>query len=348
MMRIKAFGLILTCLAIGLSACVKNEVSFTARSDMDNKGNIGRKGSLEIRISGDRDISEDSLKLTQFYNENYIVPDESLFDYSLSYGDSTLAVSWKGDIARENMPVSDYVHKSREGSAAINSISVIERNRWIFRDISYTETFSDPVDSTRYFPLIRQQLSKASGSILDDKALKGIGNREGAEKLLGNIETVAGIDLFKKILENPAAYDTVSSIYDDQIYMVSDSLAGFAGVKQNPDSLNRLIHDVYDAAWDTLLSDYPGLFGSFAFDDINIHDFRIEVVAPGCIIKSNSDTTISGAQVWSFNRLDFFARHYTIEMVARNWQWFNIAITVIAIAIILFVILGPVRKSRAE
>ena len=257
-----------------------------------------------------------------------------------------MTVSWAGMITPERMPVSDYIHKSKEGSTAINSVSISIKNRWIYKDIIYTETFSDPVDTVKYFPMIRSQLSRASEFVLKQDALRGVRDRDGAVGLLKGLETEAGLDLFRAILADPARLDTISVIYDDRISIISDSLAGFEGVKQNPDSLDRLLHDVYDAAWDTLFSDHPGLFGSFALDDMDVHNFRVEVAAPGCLINSNSDTTINGISAWSFNRMDFFARDYTIEIISRQWRWFNVVITLLAIAIVLFFILRPVRRAR--
>jgi|GEM_PF-3042686 len=348
MNRVKVIVVLLTCIAVGSVSCVKHETLFSARSDINGDGSINRKGSMEILVSGDRDVSEDSLNAAQFYSENYVVPDESLFDISHDFRDSLLIISWEGRIDAEDIQVSDYIHKSKEGATAINDISITLRNRWVFKDIIYTETFSDPVDTVKYFPMIRTRLSGASEFILKHNALKGIRDYDGADKLLNRLETKAGLDLFKGILADPAQFDTLSEMYDDHISMVADSLAGFAGVKQNPDSLNRLIHNIYDAAWDTLLSDYPGLFGSFALDDFDVHNFRIEVAAPGCLISSNSDTTIDGVSAWSFNRMDFFARDYSIEMVTRQWRWLNVAITVLAIAAILFFILRPIRRKRID
>jgi len=347
MIKIKGIVVLLTCFAIGFISCVKHEVLFTAHSDISDDGTINRKGSMEIRVSGDRDVSEDSLKAAQFYYENYVLPDENLFAISRSFKDSLLIVSWEGRINIEDVPVSDYIHKSKDGPTAINNISVTVRNRWVFKDIIYRETFSDPIDTAKYFPMIRSRLSEASEFIINHDALSGIRDYDGANKLLDRIEVKAGLDLFRGILADPAQFDTLSAIYDEHISIVADSLAGFAGVKQNPDSLGTLIHDVYDAVWDTLLSDHPGLLGSFALDDINVHNFIVEVTAPGCLISSNSDTTVNSVSTWSFNRMDFFARNYTIEIVARQWRWLNVAGTVFVIAVILFFILRPIRRERA-
>jgi hypothetical protein len=164
---------------------------------------------------------------------------------------------------------------------------------------------------------------------------------------LKEIETEGGIDLFRGIIAEPGNFDSLSGVYDRKITEAADSLAGFRGIKENPDSLGRIIHDVYDAAWDTLLSDHPGLFGSFSVDDIDIHNFMIEVTAPGCLIGANCDSTVNKASIWSFNRMDFFAREYALELTARRWLWWNVAISVVVIALALFLLIRPWRRKKA-
>ena len=346
MNRARILAYFFVIMSLGALSCVKHDVSFSARSEIGKDGSIERTGSIEIRISGERDASQDSLAMEVFYADNYIVPDWNYFDVTSDYHDSVHVISWKGIISPDSLPISDYIHKSKDGPMAVNTISVERKNRWIYSDLLYSETYSDPVDTARYFPEIRSQLSMASDAVLKYKALAGIRDHDDATELLDHMETIAGLDLFRAIIDNPEAYDTVSTVYEDCVSSIADSLAGFAGVKQNPDSLGRLIHDTFDAAWDTLLSDHPGLFGSFPFDDIDEHNFKVEVTAPGCILSTNADTTIEATMTWNFNRMDFFAKEYKIELSARNWHWFNIALSVIVLAIILFIILGPVRKRN--
>jgi hypothetical protein len=343
---IRVFAMILLVLSIVCVSCVKHDVSFNANSEIGKDGSFKRSGRLEFRISGETAPDQDSTELIEFYEGNYVAPDENLFKTYRDYYDSVLTITWEGTIAPEDLPVSDYVHKTKGGPAAINMISIVQKNRWIFKDIIYNETFSDPVDTAKYIPEISSKLAGASETILGQNALKGIRDREEADTLLDLLETKAGLDLFRTLMVNPSEFDTLSAVYDDYISMVSDSLAGFAGVKQNPDSLDRLIHNAFDAAWDTLLSNYPGLFGSY-LADMDYHNFRVEVVAPGCIISSNADTTVNGTMIWDFSRLDFLARDYSIEITSRNWRWINIALSFIVIAVILFVVLGPVRRRRA-
>ena len=54
MIRIKVLALLSACFSIGFLSCVKHEVSFQAYSDIGDDGTFSRKGSLEIRISGDQ------------------------------------------------------------------------------------------------------------------------------------------------------------------------------------------------------------------------------------------------------------------------------------------------------
>jgi hypothetical protein len=345
-MMINKPGVFLVCLGLIFISCVEHEVIFKAQSEVDTDGTLYRQGEMKITISGDRNIDEDSLNIRQFYNENYVLPDESMYYVTRVYGDSLMTITWEGKIVPGADSIRDYIHKSKEGPTAVNNISVITNNRWIYRDIIYVETFSDPVDTARYFPLIKTRLSGASEFILSHEAIKGIRNKERAEDLLDRMETEAGLDLFRGILADPDSFDSLSAIYDDRIAFFADSLSGFAGVKQNPDSLGNLIHNVFDAAWDTLLSDHPGLFGSFSIDDSDLHNFRIEVSMPGCVINTNSDTTVNEISVWEFDRMDFFAREFTIEIAARQWRWLNIAITLLLIAAVLFVVFRPIRRGE--
>ena len=61
---------------------------------------------------------------------------------------------------------------------------------------------------------------------------------------------------------------------------------------------------------------------------------------------SNADSTFNGVYLWEFNRLNFFAREYTIEISAREWLWVNVSISIIVLVIILFAVLIPIRKGR--
>lgn len=346
MIKIKKFRIILFCLSLLMVSCVKHEVSFKGESDIGADGTLNRSAAMQIMITGERDTADDSSGLGLFYEENYVSPDENLFEITREYHDSVLTISWTGEITPDKMPVGDYIHKSKDGATAINDISVKMKNRWFYKDIEYRETFEDPVDTVKYYPVIRQRLGEASGIILGSGALKGIPDSAGARDLLKGIETEGGIDLFRGIIADPSGIDSLSQIYDGKIAEVSDSLAGFRGVKENPDSLGRLIHNIYDAAWDTLMSDHPGIFGSFPIGDIDIHNFTIRVSAPGCLVGTNCDTTTSKASVWTFNRMDFFARQYAMELTVRHWLWWNVGITVVVVALILFFILGASRRKK--
>jgi len=333
------------CLLIGAS-CVTREVSFEGKSEINPDGSLFRKGQMTLQLSGERDIEKDSLGLSNFFNENYVVPGENRFSRTENYKDSLLTISWQGTIGSNDGPVSDYIHKSADGQMAINRIKVNVKNRWIYKDITYLETFSDPVDTITYFPLIKEKLSRASGNMLDQKAIKGIRDRARAKSLLYGMETTAGMDLFRNMLIDPDGFDSLSALYDESALLIADSLAGFEGVKQSPDSLDKLIRYFFDAAWDSLLTDYPGLFGSFGIDNSDGHNFIVEVSFPGCLINSNADTTIDKTSIWSFNQLDFFAKEFSIELTARKWAWVNVAISVTVIAIIFFGIFIPFKRRQ--
>ncbi len=342
----KIFIIIITCGLLMTVSCVEHEVSFDGKSEISPDGSLLRTGKFTISISGDRDIPKDSLNLSDFLRENYVIPDDGRFGIAHKIEDSVLTLTWQGTIDPNVGPVSDYIHKSGEGQRAVNEISVSVLNRWIYKDIIYLETFSDPVDTLKYFPLIEDGMSAATETILGLNIMKGLGDREEAEEVLRGIETTAGLELFKQVLAEPDMIDSVSNVFDEYIEKAADSLAGFRGVKLAPDSLEQIIHSVFDAAWDSLFTDYPGIFGSFGIEDLDAHNFIIEVKFPGCLISSNANVTSSNASVWSFDRMDFFAREFSMELKARQWAWLNVAIAVIVLALILFGIFWPFRKKR--
>ena len=244
-----------------------------------------------------------------------------------------------------DLPISDYTHRAGEGSAAGNKISLVKKGRWFFDDYHYLEVFSDPVDTLEFYPLARKALSKASEDILKLESMKGLKDRQRARDLLTLIETEAGVDLFRAILADPRQTDSLSDEHDLYVHMVADSLAGFAGVKLDPDSLVSLLGSAYDAVWDSLFANHPGILGSYRIGEAEEHRFRIEVVCPGCIAGSNADSTFEKAAVWTFDHLDFFAREKSIKLTYRIWSWGNVAITVAVILILLVVILWPIRRG---
>jgi hypothetical protein len=328
-----------------LVSCISHDVEFDGRTVIGSDGSIRRSGELRISLSGERDVEKDLSNALEFYGGNFVLPDTDLFEIQQTFADSVLTVSWIGEIHMADLPISDYTHRAADGSAAGNKISLVKKRRWFFDDYHYVEVFSDPVDTVEIFPLLQDRLSKASDHIMNLEPMKSLKDRQRARDLLAGIETEAGVDLFRAILANPRQMDSLSDEHELYVHMVADSLAGFAGVKLNPDSLVSLLGSVYDAVWDTLFTNHPGIFGSYRIGEAEKHRFRIEVSCPGCIASNNADSTFESAAIWTFDHLDFFAREKTMELACRIWSWGNVAITVAVILILLVVILWPIRRK---
>jgi hypothetical protein len=339
--------LVFTGAILILVSCISHDVEFDGKSVISADGSIRRSGELRMALSGDRDIENDQSQALDFYADNFVPPDSDYFEVQYTFADSVLAITWVGQITPSNLPISDYKHRTSDGPAASNIISLAKKGRWFYDDYSYTEVYSDPVDTVKFFPLVQDALSKASDDIINLKPMKGLKDRQRARDLLKGIETEAGVDLLRAFMANPHWIDSLSDEHELYVHMVADSLAGFAGVKLNPDSLSALLGSVYDAVWDTLFTDYPGIFGSYGIGEPEEHRFRIEVVYPGCLTGGNADSTFESAGIWTFDNLDFFAGEKRIELTYRIWSWVNIAITVVVILIVLAFILWPIRRRRS-
>ena len=330
-----------------LVSCISHDVEFDGKTVISSGGTIRRSGELRISLSGDRDVEKDLSHAMEFYTDNFVPPDSDLFEIQQTFIDSVLTITWTGEIDLADLPISDYTHRVGDGPLASNKISLQKKSRWLYNDYSYTEIYSDPVDTVKFYPLVQDAFSKASDDIMNLKPMEGLRDRQGARDLLGEIETVAGIDLLRAFMAYPRRMDSLSEEHEQYVYMVADSLAAFAGVKLDPDSLSSLLGSVYDAVWDTLLSDHPGLFGSYGIVEPEEHRFKIEIVYPGCLSSSNADSTFEKAGIWIFDNLDFFAGEKRIELTCRIWSWVNVAITVVVILIVLAVILWPIRRKRS-
>jgi len=331
-----------------LASCISHDVEFEGKTIISSDGSIRRSGELKISLSGERDVEKDLSYALEFYTDNFMPPDTNFFDVQHTFIDSVLTVTWVAEIDVADLPVSDYIHRVDDGPSAGNKISLEKKSRWFYNDYSYTEVFSDPVDTIKFFPLLQDALSKASDDALNLEPMKGLKDSQRARDLLGTIETKAGVDLLRAFLADPRQLDSLSDEHELYIDMVADSLAGFAGVKLNADSLSTLLGSVYDAVWDTLFEDYPGIFGSYGIGEPEEHRFRIEVVCPGCVASSNADSTFESAGIWTFDNLDFFAGEKRIELAYRVWSWGNVAITVVVILIVLAGILWPIRRKSSK
>ncbi len=331
-----------------LVSCISHDVEFDGKTVISSDGSIRRSGELKITLSGERDVEKDLSNALKFYSDNFVPPDTGFFEIKHTFIDSVLTITWVGEIDVADLPISDYTHRVGDGSSAGNKISLVKKGRWFYNDYNYVEVFSDPVDTVKIFPLLQDALSKASDDVLNLEPIKGLKDRQRARDLLGTMETKAGLNLLKAFMADPHQMDSLSDEHGLYVQMVADSLAGFAGVKVNPDSLNTLLGSVYDAVWDTLFTNYPGIFGSYGIGEAEEHRFRIEVVYPGCIASSNADSTFEGACIWTFDHLDFFAGEKRIELTYRIWSWGNVAITVVVILIVLAVILWPIRRRSSK
>lgn len=337
--------LVLSGAILILASCISHDVEFEGKTVIGPDGSIRRGGELRIGLSGERDVEKDLSNALEFYSDNFVPPDTALFEIKQTFADSVLTVTWFGEIDMTDLPISDYTHRAADGSTAGNKISLVKKRRWFFDDYHYVEVFSDPVDTVDIFPLLQNGLSKASDDIMNLEPMKSLKDRQRARDLLAGIETDAGVDLFRAILADPRQMDSLSDEHELYIHMVADSLAGFAGVKLDPDSLVSLLGSVYDAVWDTLITNHPGILGSYRIGEAEEHRFRIEVSCPGCIASSNADSTFESAAIWTFDHLDFFARERTMELTYRIWSWGNVAITVAVILILLVLILWPIRRG---
>jgi hypothetical protein len=348
-MIMKSKRAFMLCLAgtLALSGCVREDVEFSGKSAIDSDGNISRSGKLTIVLSGERDVDKDLSQALRYYHENFVPPDEKMFSVKQTFSDSVLTLLWTGDVTQDDFPLSDYKHRSNTGPQAGNVMMLEMKNRWFYKIWNYSEIFYDPVDTAGVLPLLESELTKATDRILGLDSMMGLRDRQGAEALLGSIETETGVNLLRSFLENPEALDSLSDLYESTIETVADSLAGFAGVKLDPDSLTSLLSSAYDAVWDTIFSDRPGIFGSYGLEEPEKHNFRIEVDYPGCLITSNADSMVAAACIWSFDRLDFFAREKKLEIAYRIWSWGNVVITGVVVLILMVFALISLRKKRA-
>ena len=111
--------------------------------------------------------------------------------------------------------------------------------------------------------------------------------------------------------------------------------------------MTKLLSSVYDAVWDTIFTDHPGIFGSYGLEEPERHNFVIEVDYPGCLLTTNADSTVEAACLWSFDLLDFFAREKKLEITYRIWSWGNVVITAVVVLILLIFLLISIKKKRA-
>jgi len=342
----KKFALITFSAAILFVSCITREVSYRGKSVVHTNGSITRSGELMIAPAGEATGSQDSSEAFKFYGDNFEPLNDSQYAIHREFSDGVLKISWSATFAKDELPLSDYAHRTDGGPIARNNFAVDVKSRWFFKDYLYRETFSDPVEAAKYYPLIEEKLSQASQNILDSKPLTGLGDREGADAILSDLRSKTGVAMMEAFITDADKMDSLSELYDSQFEIAGDSLAGLAGVKLSADSAASLLKTAFDAAWDTLFTDHPEIFGSYGLAE-NEHLFHIEVMLPGCIKSGNADSVDHDAAVWNFKNADFFAREKTLEAISRDWLWGNVILTLAIVLLLLAFVLWPIRKRSA-
>lgn len=339
----KRIALALSLLIIVATSCIKREVTFNGKTVVNTDGSFTRSAGLVIAPAEDEGGTQDSSEAFKYYAEHYEPLDNNRYEIRKRFADGILTVSWSGLFTADEMPLTDYNHRTGEGPSATNKISVEVKNRWFFRDYSYRETFTDPVDPSKFYPIIEAKLEEASINVLKSPLLKGLRDREGASAVISDLKDKTGVKLLKSFFENPELMDSLLEQYESYFETAGDSLAGLAGVKLSPETATELLENNIGAVWDTLLNAHPEIFGSYGFGE-NEHKFRVEVFLPGCVKSTNADSTIENAVVWNFDNFDFFAKEKVLEVLARDWRWGNVFVTVVVVIIILLLILWPLRR----
>jgi len=338
------FTLLLAAMTTFSLSCIDRDVTYNGKTVVNPDGSVIRSGRLTIAPLDSLSGSQDSTEADEFYQEHYSSFRSDRYEYHESFSDGILTVSWTGKFAKNEKLQSDYGYGKPEGPSAANDISVAVSNRWIYKEFHYRESYSDPVDIVKYSPIIEKKLSDISESILKDPSMKGLRDRQGAEAILNDLQNKAGVDILKAFIDNPGSLDSLSDQYDNYFPIAGDSLAGLSGVKINPETATKLLKSSYDAAWDTIMTDYPGIFGSYGFTG-NKHHFRLEVSLPGCFKGGNADSVYETSAVWNFANTDFFAGEKILEARSRSWNWINVIISIIVLLVILIAIFWRIRRG---
>ena len=326
------------------SSCIKREVTFEGKTVVNANGSVSRSGALNIAAAKDETGTQDSTEAMKFFIEHFPVIDKNLFEVHSGFSDGILSISWFGILSPDDLPFTDYIHRVGESPAATNRISVDVKNRWFYKDYHYLETYSDPVDASKYYSLIEEKLAKASDDVLKSPSLKGLREPEMAAAIISDLGHETGVKLLKVIMDNPRILDSLSDQYDSYFEIAGDSLAGLAGVKLSSEEAGELLKDNLGAVWDTILTDHPEIFGSYGLAD-DEHRFKIEVFLPGCIKSGNADSTFENVAVWQFDNVDFFAGEKKLEVLSRDWAWVNVALGMVVVVVVFLLVLWPIRKK---
>lgn len=342
---IKRFTAAIILFALFATSCITRENLFDAKSDVLSDGSITRTGSLTIKPAEGESGTQDSTEAFAFYDDNYKPLDNSVFEVSRTFADGVLKVTWTSNVAPEQQPFNDYFHKKDDGPVASNSVLVTINNRWLYKDYAYSEIFKDTVDTEKYASIIDTRLEEASAEFLDSNAMRGLKERDAAKSVLDSLRISTGSSLLVALIANPGTEDSLSNYYDAQVADAGDILSGLSGVKLGSDSTTALLRSAYDTVWDSLMTEFPDIFGSYGFIG-DEHKFVIEVTLPGCLSNANADSTGGSTAIWRFSNLDFFGKSKTLSAVSRDWIWTNVILTLAVVLILLALVLLPLRRRR--
>ncbi len=133
----KRIALALSLLIIVAASCIKREVTFNGKTIVNTDGSIFRSAGLVIAPAEDEGGTQDSSEAFKYYAEHYEPLDTNRYEIQKHFADGILTVSWSGLFTADEMPLTDYKHRTGEGPAATNKISVDVKNRWVFKNGLY-------------------------------------------------------------------------------------------------------------------------------------------------------------------------------------------------------------------
>jgi hypothetical protein len=326
-------------------ACLATEADFHGKTEIKTDGSLIRSGRLEITASGESDSMSYPSALAKYFSDNFMGPNDSIYDVRRSFADSSMIIGWTGSFKPRKEPAPDYIHIGKDKTKLTNHISLEKRDRWFFSDYFYEETFSDPIDTAEYWPAIENQMMRATTAIMNAGALASIDDIVSAHRLLKKAQAYCGIEMMRLVVQHPDSIERLTSSYEKILEDIADSIAALPGNGVRSDNLSSLLISTYNAAWDTVMNDNPGIFGNYGIIDSDQHRFQIEVVSPGFITCTNADSVFLKSCIWKFDRQAFFAKVMTLEVVSRRWAWGKTFLTLAVVVTILVVSLRP-KKSR--
>ncbi len=336
-MRNLIYGLIvLSLVALG---CINEEVEFNGKTTIFEDGKISRQGQIAIMLSGERTTANDSLTALEFFNANFISPDSAAYSYSQSMSDSTLLINWNADFKPNSRIIQDYSHVGTNGSKAVNSISLIPSDKWFFKDYSYEEAYSDPIDTIKVFSLIDSGFTSATKALKAEQAIKTIDDSSNVSRILNHAQMSAGINLYRLFLQKPDSAEYLLHFLEVDLHSLADSLADLSGSRSNIGLIDSLLLYYYgasaDGVWDKIFANTTWLFGSYGLDEGAKNRFAIELIFPGILLKSNADEVKGNLCHWQFGSQSFLGKKKPLEASFRIW---SIPKTILGLMILLMAV----------